>query len=191
MSARDKNLYSILIAMLILGAYVFVVYAPQRTEIQRTEGLINRRLNRIETRAVAAEPPSESTKELKVQMEDLAARRDAVLANLAKRQERFASLARVDDIKQLRLEISSLAESHGLRVLRFGEIQNSDLADTEALLQAEAETEYARPLMSLEVEGGFIQIQDFILGLRSLTKSASIARFAIQAPDFEPRADPD
>ncbi|MEM7210737.1 MAG: hypothetical protein AAF479_02420 [Pseudomonadota bacterium] len=107
---------------------------------------------------------------------------------MEERNARFASLESVDEIKQLQLEITSLAEWTGVSVIRFGDLKESAQTDSVAVLLEAAKNPYNRPILSIEVSSDYGRLIEFIDGLSKLSKTVAVVRFDVVAPTFD--ADP-
>lgn len=185
LSERDKDLYTILACLLLICPYVLLVYSDTRSQIQFTDNMLNRIENRIATRAALPEPPKESASDLAEQLAEIKQiERDAV-ARAEAREQSFATLRSVDEVKGLRLEITRLAEQTGVSVNRFGELRESDSEDSISLLMEQAKNRFERPIMELEVRSDFPRLITFIDGLRNLSKTVAIVRFDVEAPEFD------
>ena len=190
MSDRDKNLFLILISVVLILGYVFAVYAPLRKDTQFTHNMVNRQLNRMETRARIPDPPELSESRLAEKLDDLEADRRGLEVQVGLLEERFVSLDSVDGVKALRLEIASLAEWAGLDVERFGEVdERAEVADSLSALRKQIRAPFGRPVLTFEARGGFGAIMQFVESLGRLDRSAAILRMEIKAPDFHD--DPD
>jgi len=190
MTERDKNLLLILAASVLILGYIFGIYAPLRQETQFTQNMVNRQMNRLETRASLPDPPAISEAQLAEDLDRLAADRRGLEARVGLFEERFVSLDTVDGVKALRLEIASLAEWAGLDVERFGEVnERNETVDSLSALDGMIRAPYGRPVMRFEAKGSFGQIEQFVRSLGRLEDSAAILRLDIAAPEFHDEPD--
>ncbi|MEM1159543.1 MAG: hypothetical protein AAGJ28_01295 [Pseudomonadota bacterium] len=185
LTERDKDLYTVIICLLIICPYVFLFYGDSRSELQHAENMINRKLNRIEARTAAPEPPAVSQRDLEADLADVKERRDALLRRVSAGDEKFASLETVDDLKRLRLEVTHLAEWSGVSLLKFGDLRDTELADSASYLKTVTDNEFHRPVMSLVAVSDFGRLSKFIAGLSKLSKNVAIVRFSLSAPEFD------
>lgn len=188
MNAMKKNettLIVVLICVMVIMVWMFAIYAPMRTQIQFTESMISRQLNRIETRATAPEPPKVSMKKLQEQLDAAVAERDALTQRLTGAEARFVSLETVEGIRQLRFDIASIAESTGLDVKNFGAVsEDGTISDGIEALNAQIRAPWGRPVLAFAATGSFGQMRAFIARLGMMKQSAAVVRLVIKAPDF-------
>ncbi|MEM6933192.1 MAG: hypothetical protein AAF526_06325 [Pseudomonadota bacterium] len=184
LTERDKDLYTILICLLLIMPYILVVYAETREEKRFTTAMINRKLDRIEKRTKAPPVPEESAKTLEERVDAFKKASGLVAQRLLNHEKSFATLQSVDEVKQLRLEITKLADFTGVSVVRFGELQDSEGIDSLAVLMEETRNEFKRPIMELEVSSDYSRLASFIGGLDRLSKTVAIVRFDVEAPEF-------
>ncbi|MEM9044665.1 MAG: hypothetical protein AAGC81_08205 [Pseudomonadota bacterium] len=185
LTERDKDLYTILICLLLICPYVLIVYSETRKETQFTEAMINRKLNRIETRTKAPPLPEVDARSLAQKIADFKEESETAAQRLLIREQGFATLQSVDEVKQLRLEITRLADFEGVSLVRFGDLQDSDGTDSVQVLMEEAKNQFERPVMQLEVTSDFGRLAAFISGLNDLSKTVAIVRFDVEAPEFD------
>lgn len=185
LTERDKDLYTVIICLLIICPYVFLFYSQSRADLQHAENMINRKLNRIEARTTAPEPPAISQRDLEADLARVKERRDFLLRRVAAGDAKFASLETVDDLKRLRLEITHLAEWSGVSLLKFGDLKDNEVVDSATYLKAVVDNEYKRPILSLVAVSDFGRLSEFMAGLSKLSKNVAIVRFSIAAPEFD------
>lgn len=189
LTERDKDKYTIVVCLLMICPYIFLMYSDTRSEIQRTEGLIGRQLNRIEVHGTPPDPPTESSADLEKQLDRVKTASATTIARMRRRSARFASLETVDDVKQLRLEITSLAEWTGVSLTRFGDLKESEQTDSVSVLMEAAKNQYRRPVLTLEVTSDYGRLIEFIRGLADLSKTVAVIRFDVEAPEFDQNPD--
>ncbi|MEM7058493.1 MAG: hypothetical protein AAF557_12940 [Pseudomonadota bacterium] len=185
LTERDKDMYSVVICFLLILPYILILYAQTTKKISHTENMISREKNRIEVHGTAPELPSESTAELEAALAKIKERGDGVVSRVALREQRFAALDTVDDVKLLRLEIISLAEWTGVSLNKFGDLTDSEKTDSVGVLMEAARNQYKRPVVSLEVTSDFSRLVEFISGLSNLSKTVAVVRFEVEAPEFD------
>ncbi|MEM1277492.1 MAG: hypothetical protein AAGH74_13280 [Pseudomonadota bacterium] len=184
LTERDKDLYTILICLLLICPYILIVYDETRQETQFTENMINRKINRIEVHTKAPELPDVNQRALEEQIASFKEQSRVAAQRLLIREQGFATLESVDEVKQLRLEITRLADFEGVSVVRFGDLQDSEGTDSVQVLMEEAKNRFERPVMQLEVTSDFGRLAAFIDGLNDLSKTVAIVRFDVEAPEF-------
>jgi len=185
---REKDGYTIVFCLIIVIGYVFLAYAPLRTDLQTTENMINRRINRTEARATAAPPPEVSVRTLERDLALRSAELAEVRAAIDLAAPRFASLQAVDEVKALRLEVAAVADFIGVTLRKFGDLKETRGENAVDVLMEETRNRYKRPVFHLEAEAEFTRLYAFLERLSQLSKSVSVIRMEIEAPDFE---DPD
>ncbi|MEM6440230.1 MAG: hypothetical protein AAF763_11140 [Pseudomonadota bacterium] len=185
---REKDGYTVVFCLFVAMAYIFLAYAPLRTELQTTENMINRRINRTEARATAAPPPNVSTRSLQQDLAERTGELEALQARIDRAAPRFASLEVVDEVKALRLEVAAVADFTGVTLRKFGDLKETRSENAVDVLLEETRNRYDRPLFQMVAEAEFTRLYAFLERLSQLSKSVSVVRMEVEAPDFE---DPD
>ncbi|MEM1313098.1 MAG: hypothetical protein AAGI51_00980 [Pseudomonadota bacterium] len=185
---REKDGYTVVFCLALVMAYIFLAYAPLRTELQTTENMINRRINRTETRASATAPPSVSTRSLQRELAEKSSELEAIRAAMAVAGPRFAALDVVDEVKALRLEVAAVADFTGVTLRKFGDLKETRGENAVDVLLEETRNPYERPVFQMEAEAEFTRLYAFLERLSQLSKSVSVVRMEIEAPGFD---DPD
>lgn len=185
MKSNELTLYTILLCVILIMGWMFVVYAPLRNQVQYAESMVNRKLNRISTRAALPEMPPVPTKTLQKELDALTLTRDALLAEVTAANARFVPLDRIDGLRQLRLNIAGLAEDCGLDVKSFGSMgENDTITDSQTAVQNSIRAPYGRPVIGFHARGSYPQIHKFITRMGDMDQSVAIMRLNLQAPEF-------
>lgn len=186
MKSNELTLYTILLCVLLIMGWMFAIYAPLRNQVQHAESMVNRKLNRIDTRTALPEMPKVPTKTLQKELEALTVTRDALLERVSAAEARFVALDRIDGLRQLRLQIAGLAEAAGLDVKSFGEMRLEDVViDSHSAVQKNINARYGRPVIGFRARGSYTQIHDFITRMGEMEQSVAIVDLTLQAPEFE------
>ncbi|MEM9147257.1 MAG: hypothetical protein AAGC57_13780 [Pseudomonadota bacterium] len=184
MTERDKNLYTILAAAVIMAVYMLGIMPITRADIQHTENMISRRMNRIEARAQLPVDDAQPVGMSQLVLEKANQRFAYLDAERRQREALFAPLNSVDGVKQLRLEISHLADWAGFSIKKMGDLSGKAPVDTLVALERSTQNRYGRPVLRIEAEGDFTALMTFLLGLGELSGSVSVVRMKIEAPEL-------
>lgn len=186
MKDQSVTLYVVLFCMTLILGWMFLIFAPLRTQTQDAESMVNRKLNRIQTRATLPDPPKVAPQQLEKQLTALTVKQPQMQEKVAKREARFVGLDSVDGLRQLRLEIAKLAKTSGLNVKRFGAMaKDGEVTDSAAALKSQIRASIGRPVLIFEASGNFVEIEEFISQLDGMTWSVTVLNLAITAPPFE------
>ncbi len=188
LSANNKNKILIVVCALAVAAYFGLHYPDLSKKVDHEENMINRRLNRMETRL---QTPPEPTTSPAVLQQNLAALDASLLetkARLAQLSARFVPLDKMDRFQNLRLEISNLAEENRLSIQRITGLSenrnnNSSSGQGVRVLEDAANNRFGRPLLSLTARGQFGGIMRFLDQLDGLSHNVSVVRLSIAAID--------
>lgn len=186
MKSNELTLYTILLCVLLIMGWMFAIYAPLRNQVQHAENMVNRKMNRIGSRAALPDMPEVPTKTLQKELEALTGTRDALLDKVSTAEARFVPLDRIDGLRQLRLRIAGLAEEAGLDVKSFGKMGVDDaITDSESAVQNNINARYGRPVIRFHARGSYPQIHDFITRMGAMKQSVAIVHLTLQAPEFD------
>lgn len=186
MKDQSVTLYVVLFCMTLILGWMFLIFSPLRTETQDAENMVNRRLNRIQTRATLPDPPKVTPEKLEKQLTALTVKQPQMQERVAKREAHFVSLETVDELRQLRLGIAKLAKASGLNVKRFGAMaKDGEVTDSAAALKSQIRASIGRPVLVFEASGNFIEISNFISHLDQMSWSVAVLNLSIIAPSFK------
>ncbi len=184
MTAGEKNRVIILLTALIIAAYFLLQYPSSHERAFESEKLLNRKINRIETRFGKIPEPDASATQLERRLGELKTGLERTRTRLASLSPRFASLDSVSDLQRLRLEITQLSETSGINVLRLSKLNESKnqatAQETGELLRQETANRFGRPLLTLSAEGHYHALMRFLEGLQGLTFNVSVVRLDLK-----------
>ena len=183
----EKNKILFVAVGLIGGLYAMLVYPTTQKAFVKSEGMINRRLDRMEKRI----PPKIETKGNFGQLDRRKQELDTELASLSKQievlQSRFAPLDSPSEQQRLRLEISELARTEGLMITRFVEVPG----DTAKQGASDTEQQAVRPMMRLQAQATYWGVLRFLDGLAGLSYEAAVVRLDVQIAETAAKKDKD
>ncbi|MEJ2423798.1 MAG: hypothetical protein P8101_04955 [Candidatus Thiodiazotropha sp.] len=192
---KQQNQVLILVTALALGGYLVLWHLGNYRELAKTENLVSRERNRLENATGEGKVPAPAAG-LASQLES--ARRE--LADLRQRAGSrrgfFVPLDNSQEMQELRLSISSLAESRGVYIQSVEEVGQPRAEDVNAVLEPASlelnlDNPYKRPLLRYIATGNFFNLQRFLVDLDQLKYNVSPVRLslgAILAEDIEAEA---
>jgi hypothetical protein len=180
----QQNQILILVSALMLGAYA-LWFSGLYKDNTKLEQMINRRLDRIETRAAPIAEPTNSAATEK-QIQQLQKNLTDNNRNLQRLLQRFAPLDNPVQQQLLRRELSELASGLGMRVIKLeGALKrNKDLQiapDFDA--KSEIDRRFGRPLLIFEAWGSYFALQTLLDDLDSLSYTIAPVNIRITADE--------
>ncbi|MEM7173106.1 MAG: hypothetical protein AAF530_23285 [Pseudomonadota bacterium] len=188
-SSSNKNKILILVCALAIASYFGLHYQQLSKDVQHEENMINRRLNRMETRLQAPPEPTISPAVLEQRLAALDESLQTTRTSLAQLSAQFVPLDAMDRFQTLRLEISNLAEDNRLAVERItglsegGQTNGTNEVGNQVLEDA-AKNRFGRPLVLLVARGRFGGIMRFLEQLETMSYNVSVVRLNIAAAEL-------
>lgn len=183
LDARRSGPWVLAACSLLLGGYGLLVYPSSEAALTAAEGLVKRRLDRIERRTRIEQQPAASPVTLRRDLERLTARRDELAARRDELAARFVAARNGEALQSQRHAIATLAERTGLQVLRqaSGVQQANRTHDGTAAPPLDART--ARPYLDLEARGDYWSVRGFLFGLEALDFVTAATTFSLAVPE--------
>lgn len=182
---KQQNQVLVLATALTVGAYLGLWHLGNYRELNNTENLISRERNRIEARSADEQLPPPAAG-LAGELKSARERLDALQQQVVSRQGFFVPLSDTQAIQELRLSISALAESRGVRIQSIEEIGQPQADDANTVLEPShlefnLDNPYGRPLLRYTATAGFYNLQRFLIDLGLLSYNVSPVRLGLSA----------
>ncbi len=184
LSKTQQNQLLILITAVMLAGYG-LWYSDVYKDIADTENRINRRLDRIENRAETVVQPK-STVGLEKQIEEISGKFEQDKLSLRRLLQRFTPIENSQEQQKLRRELSDLANSLGMRVIKLeGSLKRSDDINNAPEVDQESDVDrvYGRPLLIFEAWGSYFAVQTLLDELNTLSYTVAPIRFQVIADE--------
>ncbi|GAA6168673.1 hypothetical protein [Sessilibacter corallicola] len=184
LSKTQQNQLLILITAVMLAGYG-LWYSDVYKDIADTENRINRRLDRIENRAETVVQPK-STVGLEKQIEEISGKFEQDKQSLRRLLQRFTPIENSQEQQKLRRELSDLANSLGMRVIKLeGSLKRSDDINNAPEVDQESDVDrvYGRPLLIFEAWGSYFAVQTLLDELNTLSYTVAPIRFQVIADE--------
>ena len=176
----ERRKIQMLIAFLVIAVYGLVIYPPTHRSFQEANNMLNRRRNRIETRANVDN------------LEDIWINPKVLETRIREAEERLEAMAETSDdldsgfvapddsaaYQQLLLELTTLAERTGVEILSIVRKTNPPPAREPARRNTRGKVPVAtaneppppiRPLLVVRTGAPFIDTLDFLRGMKDLS----------------------
>jgi DNA repair exonuclease SbcCD ATPase subunit len=192
----DQNRLLIIISLLLLTGYFGLRYPTLNKAANFQHNMVSRQKDRIEKRIVTVESSGIPIAKLSQQLDELE-------KNIAEKQQklkeygnRFASLEDASQIRQLKLEISRLAERFGLSIVRIGgnapaTTPNPLKQEVQHSLPEQTNNRYGRPLITFEAISDYAGLQQFLDGIRTLSNNVTVVQLEVKAKISEDKGSPE
>lgn len=149
----------------IAGLYGLLLYPNTHKAVTHAENMVNRKLNRIETRTRSVDKLGPSTGSLKSEIQSLRKTRETLEAELAGLEARFVAEGDINE-QSLLLDISALAQRSGLAIRSQGNLAGQARPEDVPAKRRDHRTD--RPVITLSARGGYWELLDFLEGLKRL-----------------------
>ncbi len=184
MSPSDKNKLMIVIGVLLGAVYFGLWYPSLSKQADHEKNMVNRRLNRMETRIKAVKEPTQSVSRLQRQLSAL----DEGYENLSKQMEllsvRFIPLDKPRRFQNVRLRLSELAARSGIDIQQVRSAVSGDpgVAPPSAeIIALEAKNRFGRPLLSFSATATYSGLMQFLEELKAFPSNVAVVRLSIEA----------
>ncbi len=184
LSKTQQNQLLILITAAMLAGYG-LWYSNVYKDIADTENRISRRLDRIENRTETV-IQSKSTVGIEKQIEEIGGKLEQDKQSLRRLLQRFTPIENSQEQQKLRRELSDLANSLGMRVIKLeGSLKRSDDINNAPEVDQESDVDrvYGRPLLIFEAWGSYFAVQTLLDELNTLSYTVAPIRFQVIADE--------
>ncbi|MCG8492377.1 MAG: hypothetical protein MI743_12235 [Sneathiellales bacterium] len=192
MPSSDKTKIIVIIGVMMMAGYFGLWYPSLSDEVAFQENMVNRRLNRMETRLKKVEEPTESAAKLEKQLKALEDNHTQLRKQMEFLSEKFIPLDKPNRLKNMRLEVSQLAAKAGMDIDQIRSALSGDpqaAPPTAEIIELESKNRFGRPLISLRAKSDFNGLMQFLQGLRNFSSNISVVRLAMEADRSFPDAE--
>jgi len=189
MSSSDKTKFIVVIGILMCGLYFGLWYPVLSDEKAFQDNMVNRRLNRMETRLKNVAEPTESASKLEKQLAALEENHESLRKQMEFLSGKFIPLDKPGRLKGVRLEVSQLAAQSGMDIDQIRSAVSGDpqaAPPTTEIIELESKNRFGRPLISLRAKSDYGGLMHFLQGLRNFPSNISVVRISLEADRFAP-----
>jgi hypothetical protein len=178
--AGDRMKLLVVLMALTLGAYGGLIYPVTQKGLADSEKMIKRRLNRIKTRTQIDVQTQDNPRALAKTLAEVDKDLAEIESQWAKVMQGFLSLEDSEAQHSLLLEISTLAQTSGVQVVRSGDlVSGSHLgAGGQGPL---VDKRLGRPLLQMTARSNYWQLLSFLDGLSDLSYRVSVVHLVLTA----------
>lgn len=179
----DQTKYLILFCTAIISIYGLLVYPWSNQRLVQTENLVKRRLNRIENRVTQVPEPKYSINRIQQQLKSADQQIEILEQELKQLDARFAPLEQPESINNLQLQMTTLAQQHGVFVQEMGgnlKHAAKDYMHAVEWLAAEADNPWGRPMVRMQARAEFGSLLRWSQALDQLPYEVTITRLQVQ-----------
>lgn len=194
LSHKQQTQYLVLISAVLVMAYG-AWYFQLSKDVDYAKRMLDRRENRIETRAGSVAEPVGNVGSMQRNLDKLSVKVTRVETRYEGLKKRFVPLQSSSLRQLLKTEIAEKASSLGMRIKRFEDgarPDNEDTAPGNELALQEVNNRYSRPLMLFETKTTYFRLLKFLDGLNGLSYHVSpvkVLKLEAWTPeDYEPSA---
>ncbi len=168
---------------LLVGGYQFLLYPAAQKELQNSENMVKRRLNRIAGRTRTTLQTDANPRALAHRNEKLDKELEKITPILDKLNAGFAPVEAGAEQQRLLLEISTLARQTGVELTSIGrgEAPKPGLSSSRPEHAGSVvDRRLGRPLLNISAHSDYWQLLEFLDGMKGLPYNVSVVRLAIR-----------
>ena len=165
---RDRMRWLIIGTATLIGLYGLLVFPGTNKALTRSEALLARRIDRIEKRAQVPDVDAAAAGTLQARLARLTVEREALEARHDALAGRFAPAEDDEAHQSLLLELNTLAQANGIRLLKQGAE-----SDKDGQAQVLKDSESGRSYMRVRGEGDYWGLLGFLKGLKELSYASA------------------
>lgn len=172
---KQQNQYLLLLSALLIMAYG-AWYFQLSKEVEHAQSMLDRRVNRLESRAASVAEPVGNLGAMQRSLDKLVVQVASAEKGYEGLRKRFLPLESSSLRQLLKTEIAEKASSLGMRIKRFEDgsrPDNEESAPGSELALQEVNNRYSRPLMLFETKTTYFRLLEFLDALNGLSYHVS------------------
>lgn len=168
LSHQDRMRWLVIGTAVTVGLYGLLVYPFTSKDLTRSSALLARRIDRIEKRAQVPKVDAAAAATLQGRLAKLEKQKEALEQRHRSLADNFAPVNDADAHQALLLELNTLAEASGIRLLKQG-----DEMDRRRGVRELKDKESGRAYMRVQGAGNYWGLMEFLVGLNDLSYASA------------------
>jgi hypothetical protein len=183
MPAGERLRFQLLVAFCLVGVYGLAIYPTSKDKYDRSVMLLNRIKNRAEIQTTVDEMDSGglSARALENRIEKVGEQLKEVSETLAKLESGFAPVDSADKQQKLMLEISTLAERYGIKLLSISRKRSSPKGQMTTKIPVDPVS--GRPFLDVKARAEYGRLLNFLNELKDLSFHVSVMNLKLHDQD--------
>ncbi len=180
---KKQNQWLITFTFMVVGIYLLAWHWQNYKALEHANNMVNRAENRLQLKvdAIPESPPTAG--QLVKKISEQSSKKRELEFEYQQISSIFMPLDDIQSYQNLRLSISDLAESNGVRVESVNEVNKGALVMAEDGKQVKLviSEKWGRPLIEYQMSLSYIDLLNFMEGLEQLEYQVSVVRVEIEA----------